>query len=187
MIHDMISKCRHSDKIYAEVNKHFSGLGAVVELGCADGNNLIGLSTIIESGLGIEPNIQNFKLAQQNIKKYSHITVLAGTHRDLYNYADANFDLCITCSVIDHIAPEDLEECIQLLTTKCKNLLLIEPAVPGIHRQAKVAETTFWTNTWYYDYWKLFKEYNCTITPLPLSKTNSGPKYKKILVTDIIT
>ena len=161
----MVSKCRYSQEIADEVINDFTNIQQVVELGCADGNNLIALSPIITNGIGIEPNKHNLKIAKNNIKAYKNITVIAGDHRDLRAYADGTFDLGMTCSVIDHIDPKDLDECIQLLLCKCKNLLLIEPAIANEHRQAREDETTFWANTWYYNYWKMFEDYNCVITP----------------------
>lgn len=174
-VNPMVSRCRFADVIHKEITKHFGVPKSILELGCGCAGNL---SKFTDSYcVGIDPCDKNIDLA-----KKSKTDIIHGDHTYLTNYKTNEFDVGLTCSVLDHI--ENFGSALTELCRVCKRLILFEPMIEGQPRQALKSETGFWNITWYHNYrlWLSGLKLNHTITHFPLYEKNSGPRYHKIVI-----
>ncbi len=175
-VNPMVGGYLFSEEIYKDVIDNFGQPLSILELGCGPGGNLAKFEQAYR--VGIDPLPENVNRA----KKAMVGEVILGDHRNLKQFQDNQFDVGITCSVLDHI--ENFQVALVELVRVCKNLLLIEPVKDGQPRQAMPDETKFWKTTWYHDYKKLLVGLGLKFseTKSPLRKTNSGPFYRTYAV-----
>lgn len=177
-INPMHGRCCYSKKIFDIVLKKCGCPSSILELGCGVGLNLKEfINTSIK--VGIDPLESNIVLARKN---NPHATILFDSHLCLINFADKKFDVGITCSVLNHI--EGFENALNELIRTCKKLVLVEPMIEGVHRQALASETVGKDNTWYFNYRKFLNDGGkfFTIEKTPLYSKNSGSLYHTIFV-----
>jgi len=177
-VNPMHSKCRFYSIIESQIRKYCRNPRTILELGCGNGRNL---SQFPDSFcVGIDPDSLNVKYAKERVKKGE---VYLGNHKILSSFSNNQFDVGFTCSVLDHI--ENFGPVLANLCRVCKKVILIEPMVKGQPRQALKSETAFWEVTWYHNYpfWLSGLGVDFTISSFPLYKKNSGPLYKKIVVS----
>jgi len=177
-INPMAGHCRYSSIIYETVIKKCGNVNSILELGCGNGLNLKKF-TNVPTKVGIDPLKGNVLAAIENNPLSK---ILLNSHLYLSNFRDREFDVGITCSVLNHI--ERFEIALNELIRVCKKLVLIEPMIEGENRQANSSETTGWGETWYFDYRKILtnKGKVFTIEKTPLYIKNSGPLYHTIFV-----
>ena len=175
-INCMSGRCRFSSKILNDVKSFCVETKSVIELGCGCGKNLQAL-TFVSVKVGIDPFEPNI-IAARSIVPEAKLYI--DSHFKLKDFSRNEFDLGITCSVLDHI--ESFEVALDDLLRICKKLLLIEPMIEGENRQALISETTCPSDTWYFDYRKalLDRKVKFIIEKTPLYKKNSGPLYHTI-------
>jgi len=174
-VNPMPGGCGFADTIYQKVLSYCDYPNAVLELGCGVGGNLAKFKNS-KTRVGIDPYKPNIDAAQHNCK------AILGDHTHLKEFKANQFDLGITCSVLDHI--EDFKVAFCDMIRICRELVLLEPMKNGVNRQCKKFETSHWKSTWYHDYVGFLNSIDVVFStePSPLYKTNSGPLYHFIYV-----
>jgi len=174
----MSGRCRFADRIYAGVIEKCGKPNSIIELGCGNGLNLRAFIGVPRK-VGIDPFEPNVILAKKN---NPDAEIFLDCHLRLKGFANKEFDVGITCSVLDHI--ENYEVALDELLRICKALFLIEPTIEGENRQALPSETVSPSDTWYFNYRNALVERNLkfTMEPTPLYKKNSGLLYHTICV-----
>ena len=177
-INCMNGRCRFASKIHGMVTEKYEKVDSVLELGCGNGLNLKEFSKA-SIKVGIDPFEPNVVLARKNNPDSD---IFLDCHLKLKDFEDNEFDVGITCSVLDHI--ENYEIALDELIRTCKKLLLIEPMIEGENRQSLSSETRSPGDTWYFDYRKYLTDRNAifSIEHTPLYKENSGPLYHTICI-----
>jgi len=176
-VNPMSGGCGWADLVYESVIETCGYPKKIIELGCGIGSNLEKFKKS-KVRVGIDPYKKNIDTA----KSKGFGTMILGDHTYLSKYNRNEFDVGFTLSVIDHI--EHFEIALKDMLRICKRLVLIEPMIEGVGRQAKRKETTHWKATWYHNYRKFLEKSKVkfSIKPKPLSKRNSGPKYHLIYI-----
>lgn len=177
-INCMSGRCRFASKIYSDIIKHYGQPQSIIELGCGNGLNLSKFSTTIRR-VGIDPFEPNIVAAKKNCPDCE---IFLDCHLKLNDFADKEFDVGFTCSVLNHI--ENYEMAMDQLIRVCKFLYLLEPTIPGENRQALASETSSPLDTWYFDYENTLKRKSISfrVEKAPLYKENSGPLYHAFYV-----
>jgi hypothetical protein len=173
----MSGRCRFADKIYEESIEAFGVPESVIELGCGCGLNLKKFSE--SRRVGVDPFEPNIVAARKNVPEAD---LYLDCHHKLDDFADNEFDLGFTCSVLDHI--ENYEPALDNLIRICKNLYILEPYIEGENRQSTDSETRSSGDTWYWDYPKVLKSKRVTFAhkPSPLYENDSGPFYHTFFI-----
>jgi len=174
----MGGRCRFASKIHGMVIDKYGEVDSIIELGCGNGLNLKEFSEASRR-VGIDPFEPNIVLA---LKNNPNDEMFLDSHLKLKDFEDNEFDVGITCSVLNHI--ESYELALDELMRICKKLLLIEPMIDGENRQSLLSETRSPSDTWYFDYDKALTERDAkfSIEHTPLYKENSGLLYHTICI-----
>lgn len=98
---------------------------SVFEVGCGAGANLAALREIdpqIERHAS-EPNHSARQLARYHVSAFLDIDSAAAS--ELWSYNDGEFDMVMTCGVLIHIGPEDLEKSLARIVALSKHYVLV--------------------------------------------------------------
>ena len=177
-INCMSGRCRFASRIYLGVVAKYGEPDSVIELGCGNGLNLKQFSKASRR-VGIDPFQPNIVAANKNVPE---VEIIHGCHLKLKDFEKNEFDLGITCSVLNHI--EHYELALDELFRICKKLYLVEPTIEGENRPALASETSSPNDTWYFDYRSALTKrgLDFSIKHTPLYKKNSGSLYHVICV-----
>jgi len=172
----MYGFCNFAHIIHARIIEKCGYPGTILELGCGNGGNL-GKFYKSRVRVGIDPEKNNIERAEL---RHNGVKYILGDHTKLWDYEVNEFDVSFTFSVLDHI--ENFIVALPKMIEISKNVILVEPLIKGVERQARKGETRWWDITWYHDYEKYLKEINVSyiIEPSPMFNTGSGPKYHLI-------
>ena len=175
-VNPMRGKCKYRNVVRTKVLQKCGEPTSVIELGCGMGMNLAQFKRA-KKRVGIDPHKPNVEAAKQ---KSEGAKIIEGTHENLKDFGVNEFDVGITCSVIDHIG--DGRDAVNEMMKVCKKINLIEPMIEGEDRQTTPEESSEWHTTWYHNYREFLTEKGVEfdIEPLPLYVKNDGQKYHLI-------
>ena len=124
--------CKNTDKIFDALEVDYrDSMKKVLEFGCSWGGNLKYFMDKISkiNTVGVDINSDVLKLS----KDYPNFTGIVGDENALFRFADNEFDLAFTISVLDHI-PFDyvVEGAIDQLLRVSRRVILLEPFIEGV-------------------------------------------------------
>ena len=174
----MVGKCRYSATIYGAVIAAVGYPKSILEFGCGIGANIDRFRECSKK-VGIDPFKSNIAVAKELFPWNDYIL---GDCTALADYKKNEFDVVVTCSVLDHI--KDYRPVMDELMRVGKHCIFFEPMVDGQERQAFAGETFLWKTTWYHNYHEYLKSKmkRHIIKKCPLYDLNSGKRFKMVII-----
>lgn len=140
----------HVRPLFARILGEYEPFGSVLEVGCGLGHNLMAIDA--ETRSGIEPN----KAAREEALRAHHpaLNAIDADAADL-PYASDSYDLVLTCGLLIHIPPQDIQQVVEeIARVSSKLVLCIEyNAVEEEMREYRGVKDALWVRP----YGKLFQ------------------------------
>jgi SAM-dependent methyltransferase len=168
----------------------------VLEFGANTGGNL---TYFLDRHPGVEAvGIDINPIVKQPESSHATYRGIVGDESTLAAWAPDSVDLAFTISVLDHVpAPAVAERILNALVTIAPKVVLIEPAIPGVHgdvsgrtrgeiaRDLPAPHKRFAAHSYVWDYerWLSRLPVSWTSRPEPLHAQSLGPFYRVFVIT----